>query len=222
MKITITLLTACALSFAATHAASIAVSNPSFTTNNTDNALDWTDTEVGGGVIYYDPSEASAPDDIAYIMSSGSSSGPDFQTISQNLSSFNFGLNASSFSSWTVSFDAGFRDDVGQTGTVAMRVALVDLGLDGAYQSSDAILDSFSFSRSNNLVPVDLSPEVATLNFSSTSTNDVGLIFQNLETGATFQRTGMVDNISVTAVPEPGSACFIGLAGLGLLLRRRA
>ncbi|SHI74969.1 PEP-CTERM protein-sorting domain-containing protein/MYXO-CTERM domain-containing protein [Rubritalea squalenifaciens DSM 18772] len=205
-----------------TYAATIVVDNADFSSLvDAGTATSWAEVEAGGGSIYYDPSEASAPDFRAYIMSSGSSSDPDFKAIIQNLSTFNGGLNASTYTNYTISFDAGFRDDLGQTGTVNMRVALVDLGADGIYQSSDSILDSATFTRSGDGTPMDMSAEVANLTIASASTNDIGLVFLNENTGTTFQQTATIDNISVVAVPEPTSSAMFGLAGLALILRRR-
>ncbi|GAA5496613.1 hypothetical protein Rhal01_02798 [Rubritalea halochordaticola] len=205
-----------------TYAATIVVDNADFSSlTDPGTATSWAEVEAGGGSIYYDPSEASAPDFRAYIMSSGSSSDPDFKAIIQNLSTFNGGLNASTYTNYTISFDAGFRDDLGQTGTVNMRVALVDLGADGIYQSSDSILDSATFTRSGDGTPMDMSAEVANLTIASASTNDIGLVFLNENTGTTFQQTATIDNISVVAVPEPTSSAMFGLAGLALILRRR-
>lgn len=223
MKYTVlTTLAALSVLNASVHAATIIVSNGDFSSLiDAGNATSWTDTQVGGGTSYYNPSENSAPDFIAYLQSSGSSTAPDFNAISQNLSDFNAGLTASTYGSYTINFDAGFRDDLTQTGTVNFRVALVDLGADGVYQSSDIVLDSATFSRSKNAIAMDMSSESINLTFSSSSGNDIGLVFINENTGSTYQQTGMIDNVSVTAVPEPTTATMFGLVGLAFVLRRR-
>lgn len=205
-----------------THAASINVSNADFSINATSTATDWADIEVGGANVYYITSEASSPDGVAYLMSSGSSLSPNFNGIVQNLSVTNAGLTAASYTSYTISFMAGFRDDVGQTGAINMSVALVDLGSDGIYQSSDTILASWLFSRSADATPADMTAEVAHLNVNSSSTNQIGLVFLNENIGTTWQQTGMIDNISITAVPEPSIALLGGMGLLGLIRRRRA
>lgn len=200
-------------------AAVIAIGNGDFSSNTGTVATSWIEAEVGGANTYYNPAEVSAPDHVAYIMASGTSSAPNFQSISQNLSVLNSGLTVASFNSYTITFDAGFRSDF-FTGSAAMTVSLVDLGADGVYQFSDAVLASQGFTRgvAGTGTPV-LTGEVANLSFTSSSTNAIGLVFQNTTAGSTFQRTGMIDNVSVTAVPEPAVPA-VALLGLGSLLLR--
>ncbi|MFD0895431.1 hypothetical protein KBB96_20155 [Luteolibacter ambystomatis] len=221
MKTIVALSSVIALSTVHTPAAAVVVNNGGFSPNTGTTATGWTDLEVGGGNVYYNPAEAAAPDDIAYLMASGSSSAPNFLGIYQNLSSSNASLTVSTYNSYTISFAAGFRSDAA-TGTAAMTVRLVDLGSDGLYQSSDAVLASYDFSRTaaTTGTPV-LTTENPTLTFSSPSINNIGLVFLNTTTGFTFQRTGMIDNVSATAVPEPSAAALAALAGLTLLARRR-
>lgn len=204
-------------------AATLIVSNGDFSSLvDANTATNWTDLEPTTNSVYYNPLEASAPDNIAYIFSSGNATAGQFNGFVQNLSTFNAGLTASTYGDYTINFDAGFRDDLTQTGTVNFRVALVDLGADGVYQqSTDLVLASSDFSRTKDSTPVNLTAESVNLTFSSASTNQVGLVFFNTNTVNTFQQTGMIDNISVTAIPEPSSFALLGAAGTLLLLRRR-
>lgn len=192
----------------------ITVANATFA--GTSTAAGWTDLEVGGGTVYYDPSEASATDNVAYLMSSGTSTSPNFVGIWQDLSASNPGLAAASHGEYTISFDAGFRDDLSQTGTVTLRVSLVDLGSDGIYQPGDAVLATKTFTRSGDGTAGQspLVPETATLAFTSASPNKLGLVFLNENTGTTFQRSGMIDNVAVSAgvfVPVAGDATVAAL-----------
>ncbi|MBK1856433.1 PEP-CTERM sorting domain-containing protein [Verrucomicrobiaceae bacterium 5K15] len=60
---------------------------------------------------------------------------------------------------------------------------------------------------------------VSTFTFTATDAEGV-LTFTDASDGTSGIDTGL-DNISITAVPEPGSAALLGLGGLALLLRRR-
>lgn len=59
-------------------------------------------------------------------------------------------------------------------------------------------------------------------NFVATGTTTTLTLSDNLGAGSTTDSDLLVDNISVTAVPEPGSMALLGLGGLLLARRRRA
>lgn len=230
MKKTLQTIIALALTSGISHAATVTVANADFSSassagGNASVAASWDKTAANITTnIYFLAGAASPPypDKAAYLNASGD--GTVITTISQNLSDFNLGLNASTYNSWSISFDAGYR---GTMDPVNMLVALVDLGSDGIYQSTDTVLSSATFTRADAPVPPGESMrpmpnESVNLVFTSASTNDIGLIFQNTNAnGVTYQETGIIDNIVITAVPEPSSAALLGLGGLALILRRR-
>jgi len=56
------------------------------------------------------------------------------------------------------------------------------------------------------------------LDFTAGATGNVNLTFTNTDFNSSFNQDGGIDNIVVTAVPEPSSTALLGLA---LILRRR-
>lgn len=71
---------------------------------------------------------------------------------------------------------------------------------------------------------VALTSESETLNYTSANGgNDLVLRFANVSNnGGDFNHNQtIIDNVSVTAVPEPSSTALLGLGGIALILRRR-
>lgn len=122
----------------------------------------------------------------------------------------------------------------GQAGLLSRSVSLTggvsyllsfDLAGNRRNAGSEQVLVSFG-SSSSLLSFADASPTAAwqsfSLSFTPVSSGNYVLSFQNQ--GAGNNIGAMLDNVAVTAVPEPGSAALLlaGLAGVSLLRRRAA
>jgi hypothetical protein len=132
-------------------------------------------------------------------------------------------MDATTFGSYSVSFDFGYRRDGGTNGDLTVRVSLWDTTDNVELAGQDFIITNPGTGTNS------LSAQTATLSYNNTlgsvSGDAIALRVTNTSPdlgSQAFTRTGMVDNFVVTAVPEPG-ACVSLLGGCGVLvgLRRR-
>lgn len=145
--------------------------------------------------------------------------------IAQALTASDAGaVNATTFGQYTVNFDFGYRRESTTSGDLTLRVAL--------WNTTDNVeLAGQNFVLLNPGVGTNsLSAQIATLTYDNTQaalTGDtLALRITNTsgDLGAnSWHRTAMVDNFSVTAVPEPQSYGVMGAGALALasFVRRR-
>lgn len=149
----------------------------------------------------------------------------------KNLSADNSGLDLSDYDSYTVSFDYGHRNDSATTtvGTYYLEVSLwnltdnLQIGPAQTINIASAGLEAVVANR-NQLTSTSL-----TFNFDNTgyAGEEVGIRFTHAGTSAgadgsqVWNATILLDNVAVTAIPEPSAALFGGFGFLCLLRRRR-
>lgn len=149
----------------------------------------------------------------------------------KNLTTDNVGLDLSDYNSYTVAFDYGHRNDSATTtvGTFFLDISLWDLTNNvqvGATQTVNIVSTGQRTPLANQNL---LTSSSVTFSFdNSLYTNQaVGIRFTHAGTSAgadgsqTFNATILLDNVTVTAIPEPSAALLGGLGLLSLLRRRR-
>lgn len=201
-------------------AATVQLSNGDFSTGTNPAATGWT-SAAGGGTN-------SSPSNYAEAVP-GSSWGRSMQIksdggnyIEQTLSLTDLGpMDAGSFWSFTVSLDYGYRRDAVTNSDHTLRISLWNLTDNIELAGQDLLIADPGVGANSlasglfNLVYDNTSPSLAgdaiALRITSTS-GDLG--------ANSWQRTAMVDNVAVNAVPEP-AAMLLGSLGLAGLLRRR-
>ncbi len=141
-----------------------------------------------------------------------------FQTNNAEGSGINIDTGAATIASqeYEFSFLTGSRSDELYTGT--MTAQLWDWDGTGALTTEGTLIGSFV--GANNIVSTITANSQ---NFTSAASIE-GNVYVRFDltanAGADFAQP-LLDNVSVTAVPEPSSAALLGLGGLALILRRR-
>lgn len=136
-------------------------------------------------------------------------------------------VDATTFNQYTVNFNLGYRHDAVRNGDLSVRVSLWNTTDNVELAGQDFILTDPLTTGTNSLVA-----QVANLSYDSSlgslTGDSVALRITSLsaDLGANaWQRTGMVDAFSVTAVPEPSAYGILGagaLASIAFVRRRRA
>lgn len=192
-------------------AAPITVSNADFEAGpDNNNATDWNDSAVAS--VYYLAGEGAYVGNRAMSIQDGFSS-------EQVLA----GVTAGGYTSFTIDFESGFRDDF-FTGSADIEVALI---AGGNVIASDTISVTGTGSPNTAAIPFTATQVVlGSLDLTGlTGSEAVSLRFSNTTGGggSPWERTALVDNVSIdaTPVPEPGSLALLSLGGLAMLRRRR-
>lgn len=180
--------------------------------NSTPTGSGWT---TSAGDVYYlsNWTTLTSYGTIGFLMANGS-------YIQQNLGTSNPGLDASTYGSFTINFDMGYRRDSTTSGDLNLSVALWDTTV-GSELSSQTITITNPGVGANSL-----SGKVANLSYNNSNPTLIGhniaLRITNTSSVVTnWHCTGMVDNFVVTPVPESSIALLGGLGLIGLLRRRR-
>lgn len=134
-------------------------------------------------------------------------------------------VDATSFNRYTVNFNYGYRRDSTTNGDLTLRVSL--------WNTTDNLeLAGQNFTITNPGTGANsMSAQVANLSYDNTQASLLGDTIALRITNTTadlaanaFQRTGMVDDFTVTAVPEPSAYALFGagsLAAFAFVRRRR-
>lgn len=129
-------------------------------------------------------------------------------------------MDAASYAIFTVGFDYGYRRDAVTNGPLGLRISLWNVTDNVELTGQDLViadpgvgansLASTSIALNYDNTAGGLAGDQIAIRFTSTSA-DLG--------GTSWQRTAAIDNIAITAVPEPASI-LLGTLGLAGLLRR--
>lgn len=131
-------------------------------------------------------------------------------------------VDATTFSAYTVAFDYGYRHDAVRNGDHTLRISLWNVTDNVEIAGQDLVildpgatgpnsLTAGSFNLVYDSSAASLAGDLIAIRFTSLSA-DLG--------ANSWQRTAIIDNVAITAVPEPAAA-LLGACGLIGLLRRR-
>ncbi|GAA5496555.1 hypothetical protein Rhal01_02739 [Rubritalea halochordaticola] len=230
-KLLTTVLGLSAALIASSTAATITLANADFEVEDgTEVTTGWTSIENGINGPVYRANDVAALGGTAVALFKARDT-----TIDGLVQSIGTGeATADTYSSFTVNFDAGYRNYTGAS-EMSFVFSIVDLSSGDPAAGTAAILGTATYtltaasSTGSNLWEWTDAGQSVTINYDNSAVglagHEIGLL---IDSGATvyenYQTTAMLDNISVTAVnavPEPSSTALIGLAGLGFILRRR-
>lgn len=155
-------------------------------------------------------------------------------SVFQNLSSSNAGLTADTYGAYTLTLDLGWRNDRisggAATGNATLLFELVNL-TDSSVLASDTYTLLQRSTPLFNVYTLDNPALQIALNYDNTSGaiagNTVGLRISRIDadnTAVNGDSTLWMDNLSITAVPEPSAYGLLGagaLASAAFLRRRR-
>ncbi|NWK55676.1 PEP-CTERM sorting domain-containing protein [Verrucomicrobiaceae bacterium N1E253] len=129
------------------------------------------------------------------------------------------GVDAGTNGSYVINYDGGIRYHSSYSSaarTVTLRVALWD-----ATTNTELAFVDVGTAYSNAETTLHAREHTLTYDPTGLDGNDLALRFSNATATGVNINTVLVDNITITAVPEPSSAALLGLGGLTLILRRR-
>lgn len=204
---------------ASSQAATITLVNANFDAGSGTNATGWTQVQGAG-------SNPSGPSNYwlsPYVTGAGGSmflksDGGNYVQQAFSLSDAG-GVDATTFGSYTVSFGYGYRS--GATNhdiRIALWNVTDNVEISGA-NFTIAVPGSGADNLTNTSVVLNYDNTVGSMIGDSIAVRFISL-GSDLENNA-WQRTAIIDNVSLTAVPEPSIAFLGGLGLLGLLRRRR-
>lgn len=152
------------------------------------------------------------------------------QYIEQSITSNNAGVFADTYSEYTVTMDMGWRNDLTDRNDATYRISLLNAtdnvelafqlvtfpvratGVSNVYLLT---LDDFSTVLSYNAADPANAGDTITLRVARTDADT------NAANGGNSNSTTWIDDVRITAVPEPSTALLGALGMLGLLRRRR-
>ena len=221
MKTTLSLAAAAALTGSAA-AVPITLTNTDFTGDATNsNPSGWVTTETfSPGGISVQPAGGGVAA-LGQVLTFQDRDG--VHNVTQAISTSE--ATADSFGTWTVTFgDSGWRNYQTTNGFTGFTVSLIDVDNGNAVLASDSVVLPAASSTGSNIWQ-DLGAQVFNLSYDNTavglSGNQVAIVIESDATGSSFNPTAYIDNITVDAVPEPGSLALLGLGGLLIAQRRR-
>lgn len=202
-------------------AATIQLTNADFAVGTNPLATGW--LQVNGGGTPGSPSNyAEAVPNIGNRSMQIKSDGGNY--VQQTIALSDLGpVDAGTFSSYTVAFDYGYRRDAVRNGDHTLRVSLWNVTDDVEITGTNLVIADPGAIGANSLAPgsfvlgydntaLSVAGDTIAIRFTSMS-SDLG-------TNA-WQRTAIIDNVAITAVPEPAATLAGAIGLLGLLRRRR-
>lgn len=202
-------------------AATLTLTNGNFqgSGNNTDPAS-WTVSETNTGSVSSVYVYGSTSNVLAF-WGAGGYAQQSFSTGEATVGSYN---------SYTVTFDSGWRGFNSPTATgFSVTFSLINV-TDNLLISSQtynfpvpgaAITNTYTPIAQGNTVTINYDNSLASMVGDTIALRISGTGSPN-QGGNNFANTGWIDNVSVTAIPEPGAALLGGIGMLALLRRRRA
>lgn len=201
-------------------AATLTILNGDFEANTwTSSGAPTSWTSVGGGNYGNNNIPELQPSTVAFMQSK------DGNYYQQGMTAYDEGVvDATTFSSYSVAFDYGYRRDSATNGDLTMRVSLWDTTNDLELAGEDLIiLEGLGVGDNSSTAKViDLFYD----NGAQTGGDGIAVRFTHVGDNRTpggldWHSTAYIDNVAITAVPEPASAALLGLGGLALILHRR-
>lgn len=218
----------------ALNAATITLINGDFE-GGVNNATDfdpngWTTTEASNKV-YAAAGISPITSTVLHIKDIDTSGTPQ-SSVLQNLSANNGGLTAASYGDYTLTLDLGWRTDKTgggtATGNATLRFSLVD------FNNPTIVFGFTDFTLAQRPTPLNnvyaLTEDDKAINIAYDHTQsglgsaNIGLLITRTDgdsPGTENESVMWIDNLSMTAIPEPSAALLGGLGLLGLLRRRR-
>ncbi len=202
-------------------AATVQLTDGDFSTGTNPNATGWTRVDGGG--------TNNSPSNYAEAVP-GSTWGRSMQLksdggnlVEQTLTLTDLGvMDAATFGSFTVGLDYGYRRDAVTNGDHTLRISLWNVTDNVELAGQDLLIANPGVGANS------LAAAVFNLSYDNTAGSLAGdsiairitSISADLA-GNSWQRTAMVDNVAITAVPEPATVLLGSLGLIGLLRRRR-
>jgi len=200
-----------------------------------NNPSDWTVVEPTSHEIYAQSNSGStgtgAFGSVLHFKDGGGSTTASY--IQQDLSGANAGLTSQTYGGYTVNFDLGWRTDTNTFNDAVFLVSLINSADNSVLASQTITLTSITTSNYNGLSTATPGVEFArsislTYDNAAVTSGDVILRIARTDTfdsGSTGSNsTSWLDNVAVTAVPEPSAYGLIGagaLASVAMVRRRR-
>jgi MYXO-CTERM domain-containing protein len=206
------------------HSATITLLNGNFATGSGTTATSWVQTDGTGGNS--PPSNYWVTSGVPGITTGAiylKSDGGNY--IQQALTASDLGsVDATTFTSYTVGLDYGYRHDSVINGDHTLRISLWNVTDNVEITGTDLLVAAPGSPGTNSLTTGSF-----VLNYDNTAgtlTGDqIAIRFSSTSgdlAGNSWQRTAILDNVTITAVPEPAAALLAGLGAFALLRRRRA
>jgi len=202
-------------------AATLTLTNGNFQdSGNNTNPASWTVSETNAGNI----SSVYVYNDTFRVLAfwgAGAYAQQSFNTVEATVGTYN---------SYTITFDSGWRGFNSPTATafnvIFSLINVTDNLVIGSQTYNfpvpgSAITNTYTPIAQGNTVTISYDNTLASMTGDTIALRISGTGSPN-QGGNNFANTGWIDNVSVTAIPEPGAAVLGGLGMLALLLRRRA
>lgn len=201
-------------------AATIQLTNGDFAAGTNPVATGWVQTDGAG--------TNSSPSNYAEIVPGLSSRSMQIKSdggnyVQQTITISDLGaVDATTFGSYTIAFDYGYRHDAVRNGDHTLRISLWNVTDNVEIAGQDLLIVDPGSTGANSLAAGSINLSYDNL-AGSLAGDSVAIRFTSVsaDLGAnSWQRTAMIDNVAVTGVPEP-AAVLLGTVGLLGLLRRR-
>lgn len=135
-------------------------------------------------------------------------------------------VTAESFGTFVVTFDSGWRNNTSSISNDITLLFEIRNVTDGGVLASNTydfppntpsnLLDNYRVIQTGNTIVLNYDNSLASL-----AGDEIALRMTTLNAVNSFNPTGWIDNISVTAVPEPGSLAVLGIACGGFWFSQR-